>query len=294
MNRKMIILAVVALALVSLACSININLPVTQVKTGPTVTDKINVPLLADKQAIAEVTLKFGAGNLDLQPGAVSELISGTATYNVADFKSVVTIDSNNINIEQGNLKITEIPNFNRDIVNDWNFSLGNSLLSLVINAGAYTGDYELGGLSIHRLDVTDGASKVNLSFSKPNLVQMTSLNYTTGASEVTLKGLANANTTDMTFRSGAGNYTLDFSGNLQSNMDVTVEAGVSSVTIAIPQGMNAQVLTETGLMTVSASGSWQQQGTTYSLAGSGNTITVHAKLGAGNLKLETISSSIK
>jgi len=294
MNRKMIILAVVALALVSLACSININLPVTQVKTGPTVTDKIIVPLLADKQAIAEVTLKFGAGNLDLQPGAVSELISGTATYNVADFKPVVTIDSNNINIEQGNLKITGIPNFNRDLVNDWNFSLGNSLLSLVINAGAYTGDYELGGLSIHRLDVTDGASKVNLSFSKPNLVQMTSLNYTTGASEVTLKGLANANTTDMTFRSGAGNYTLDFSGNLQSNMDVTVEAGVSSVTIAIPQGMNAQVLTETGLMTVSTSGSWQQQGTTYSMAGNGNMITVHAKLGAGNLKLETISSSIK
>jgi len=294
MNRKMIILAVVALALVSLACSININLPVTQVKTGPTVTDKIIVPLLADKQAIAEVTLKFGAGNLDLQPGAVSELISGTATYNVADFTPVVTIDSNNINIEQGNLKITGIPNFNRDLVNDWNFSLGNSLLSLVINAGAYTGDYELGGLSIHRLDVTDGASKVNLSFSKPNLVQMTSLNYTTGASEVTLKGLANANTTDMTFRSGAGNYTLDFSGNLQSNMDVTVEAGVSSVTIAIPQGMNAQVLTETGLMTVSTSGSWQQQGTTYSMAGNGNMITVHAKLGAGNLKLETISSSIK
>lgn len=294
MNRKMIILAIVALALVSLACSININLPITQVKTGPTVTDNINVPLLADKQAIADVTLKFGAGNFDLLPGAVSELISGTAKYNVADFKPVVTIDSNNINIEQGNLKITGIPNFNQDIVNDWNFSLGDSPMSLVINAGAYTGNFELGGLSIHSLDVTDGASKVNLSFSKPNLVEMTTLNYTTGASEVTLKGLANANITDMTFRSGAGNYALDFSGNLQSNMNVTVEAGVSSVTITIPQGMNAQVITDTGLMTVSTSGNWQQQGTTYTLTGSGNTITIHAKLGAGNLRLETSNSGIK
>jgi hypothetical protein len=294
MNRKMIILAIVALALATLACTININLPVTQVKTGPTVTENINVPLLTDKQAIADVTLKFGAGNFDLQPGAVSELISGTATYNVTDFKPMVTIDNNNINIEQGNLKITGIPNFNRDIVNNWNFSLGNSPMSLVINAGAYKGNYELGGLSIHSLEVTDGASKVDLSFSKPNLVEMTKLTYTTGASEVTLKGLANANTTDMTFRSGAGNYSLDFSGNLQSNMNVSIEAGVSSVTIIIPQGMNAQVISDTGLMTVSTSGNWQQQGNTYSLSGSGDTITIHAKLGAGNLRLETSSSGIK
>ncbi len=294
MNRKMIILAIIALALATLACSININLPVTQVKTGPTVTDNINIPFLADKQAIADVTLKFGAGNFDLQPGAVSELISGTATYNVSDFKPVVTIDSNNINIEQGNLKITGIPNFNQDIINEWNFSLGNGLMSLVINAGAYTGNYELGGLSIHSLDVTDGASKVDLSFSKPNLVQMTKLTYTTGASEVTLKGLANANTTDMTFRSGAGNYTLDFSGELQSDMNVNIESGVSSVKVIIPEGMNAQVISDTGLMTVSTSGNWQQQGNTYTLSGSGNTITIHAKLGAGNLRLETSSSGIK
>jgi len=294
MNRKMIILAIVALALATLACSININLPVTQVKTGPTVTDKINVPSLTDKQATADVTLKFGAGKFDLQPGAVSELISGTATYNVADFKPVVTIDSNNINIEQGNLKITGIPSFNQDIVNDWNFSLGDGPMSLVINAGAYTGKFELGGLSIHSLDVTDGASKVDLSFSTPNLVEMTKLTYTTGASEVTLKGLANANTTDMTFRSGAGNYTLDFSGELQANMNVIIESGVSSVTIIIPEGGNAQVISDTGLMTVNTNGNWQQQGNTYSLTGSGNTITIHAKLGAGNLRLETSSPGIK
>jgi hypothetical protein len=294
MNRKMIILAILTLALVSLACSSNINLPITQLKTGPTVTDNIHIPFLADTQAIADVTLNFGAGKLNLQPGATTELISGTATYNVADFKPVVTIDSNNINIEQGNLKLTGIPTINKDIVNDWNFFLGNSPISLLIKAGAYTGDFELGGLSIHRLEVTDGASQVNLSFSKPNLVTMESLQYTSGASEVTLKGLANANTADLTFRSGAGNYTLDFSGTLQTNMNVNIESGVSSVTITVPEGMNAQVLTDNGLMTVSTKGNWQQQGNTYTLSGSGNTITIHAKLGAGSLRLETSSPGIK
>jgi len=288
MKRRMIFLAITAIALATLACSININLPSTQVKTGPTETENINVPLLSDKQAIADVTIHFGAGTLTMQPGATDGLISGTAKYNVPDFKPVISIDNNNIEIKQGNLQVTGIPAFNSNIVNDWNLSLANAPMSLVIEAGAYKGEYELGGLSIHNLNVTDGASQVDLSFSKPNLVAMTSLQYTTGASEVTLKGLANANASDMTFRSGAGNYTLDFSGNLRSNMNVNIESGVSQVTIIVPSGMNTQVVSDNGLMTVSATSGWQQQGSTYSISGSGDTLTIHVKMGAGNLRLET------
>jgi hypothetical protein len=288
MNRRMILLAIIAIALATLACTININLPSTEVKTGRTETENINVPLLNDKQAIADVTLQFGAGTLDLQPApAANDLISGTAKYNVADLKPTVTIDNNNITIEQGNLKLTGIPLINSTVVNDWSLSLANAPMSMVIKAGAYEGNYELGGLSLHSLEVTDGASRVNLSFSKPNLVKMTSLDYTTGASEVTLKGLANAYTSDITFRSGAGNYTLDFSGELRSNMTVNIEAGVSQVTVIVPEGVNAQVIAEDGLMTVSTSGGWMQQGSTYSLSNSGNTITINVKMGAGNLRLE-------
>jgi hypothetical protein len=288
MNRKMIILTFVAIALVTLACSININLPITRVKTGPTVTDNINVPLLPSSQTVADVTLKFGAGTLDLQPGTENALISGTATYNVADFKPTVTIDNDNINIEQGNLDINGIPDFRGNIVNDWNLSLGNAPISLVINAGAYMGKFELGGLSIQRLEVADGASNVEVSFSEPNRIEMSSLQYTTGASEVTLTGLANANLNDMIFRSGAGNYTLDFTGELTRDMTVTIESGVSSVTVIIPQGVAAEVITQSGLMNVSTSGSWEQHGDTYQLSGSGHTITINVKMGAGSLHLET------
>lgn len=290
MNRRMILLAVSAVALATLACSININLPPTQMKTGQTVTEPITVPLLADKQTVADVTLQFGAGNLTLQPAAVgaTELITGTAKYNVTDLKPTITIDNSNISVDQGNLKITGIPVFNSNVVNDWTLSLADAPMSLVIKAGAYQGEYELGGLSIRSLNVTDGASKVDLSFSKPNQVEMTSLDYTTGASEVKIQGLANAYVSDMSLHSGAGDYTLDFSGELRTNMTVNIESGVSQVTIIVPQGMNAQVITENGLMTVSSSGGWEQNGSTYALTGSGNLITVNVKMGAGNLRLET------
>ncbi len=291
MNRKMIFLAIVMLAAVSLACSININLPSTQLKTGPTVTENISVPLLADPQATADLTIKFGAGTLNLQPGAQNALVEGTATYNVADFKPEVTVDGNNIEISQGNLEIGGIPSFKKDIVNEWKLNLGNTPINLVINAGAYEGTYELGGLSIQKLEIADGAAKVDVSFSNPNLIEMSSLAYSTGASEVSLKGLGNANTKEMSFRGGAGNYTLDFSGELRSNLDVTIDAGVSQVTVVIPDGVNAQVITDTGLMTVSTDGNWQQNGNTYQLDGSGNTITIHVTMGAGSLKLETSSA---
>ncbi len=288
MNRKMIFLAVTALAIVSLACSININLPEVQIKTGPTVTDNINVPLLADQQAIADVTMNFGAGKLNLQPGATDALISGTATYNVADLKPVITTDNNNISIDTGNMKLNGIPKIGTTIINEWNLSLGDSPMSLVIKAGAYEGTFELGGLSIHKLDVTDGASKVDLSFSKPNLIEMTELKYTTGASTVTLTGLANANVNDLTFNGGAGSYTLDFSGKLQHDMTVTIESGVSSVVVSVPEGVNALVITDNGLSSVTTSGNWQHNGNNYQLTGTGSTITINVKLGAGSLRLET------
>jgi hypothetical protein len=57
---------------------------------------------------------------------------------------------------------------------------------------------------------------------------------------------------------------------------------------------MNAQVNTESGMMSISTNGSWQQNGNTYQMTGSGNTITIHVKMGAGNLKLETASTLTK
>ncbi len=181
MNRKFILLSIAALAIVSLACSVTLNLPETQIKTGPTVTEDINVPPLADTQATANVSLGFGAGKLNLQPGSADALVSGTATYNVVDFKPIVTINGSDVTVEQGNLKLNRVPILNSNVTNQWDLALGTNPMNLLIKAGAYEGNFELGGLSIHSLEVTDGASKVDVSFSKHNLVEMTTLQIHNG-----------------------------------------------------------------------------------------------------------------
>jgi hypothetical protein len=116
----------------------------------------------------------------------------------------------------------------------------------------------------------------------------MDKLTYSSGASSVTLTGLANANFADMEFNGGAGDYTLDFSGDLQRDADVTVAGGVGSIRIVVPEGTNAKVVVTRGLGSVSASGSWDQNGDVYNLEGTGPTLTIVVKMGVGSLELST------
>jgi len=286
MLRKPLIAVILVLALVTIACGVNINLPVSQVKTGPSQTDTISVPLLQNKSDVVNINLGFGAGDFSIAPGAGNSIISGTVSYNVPDFKPKVTTDGNNIRIEQGNLNIGGIPNFSENIKNKWDLFLGNVPMNLQVSAGAYNGDYELGGLSIQDLEISDGASNVNVHFSVPNQIPMNTFRYTTGASSIKLTGLANANFNNMILRCGAGNYELDFSGALMRDTNVNIESGISNVVLMIPQGITVKVTFEGGLSSINTEGKWEKNGNTYSQSGAGPTIRVNVKMGAGNLDL--------
>jgi hypothetical protein len=284
MYRRSFFAAIIALALVSMACGLRIGLPVRNIRTGPTRTEAINVAVPAG--GTANLTLEFGAGRLQLRPGAEEGLVTGTATYNVDDFKPIITTDGDRVKIESGDLEITGIPNFTRDVKNEWELQLGDSPMNLTIGAGAYEGRYDLGGLSLESIEITDGAADVELDFSEPNKVEMSNLRYQTGASNVELTNLGNANFESMIFKSGAGQYTLDFSGELSRNADISVESGISEVTIIVPEGVSASLTFEGGLSNVDAEDNWQRSGNTYTLDGSGPTLTFEVTMGAGNLRL--------
>jgi hypothetical protein len=269
------------LALAIGACNFHITMPVTQ-KAGPTVTDQINVPLGTDPNQAINLSLKFGAGILKLHPGS-QEIVTGTATYNVSDFKPSVVFKSSTASIEQGNWKLTGIPDVS-NIKNEWDLSLGGMPLDLTINAGAYHAEYELGGLVLTNLTVSDGAADTKLNFATPNLAQMTLLKYSTGASNVSLTGLGNANFASLEFDSGAGNYTLDFSGNFQRDGSVHIGTGVSNLTLVIPTGIPVQLTVEGGLSNVSHDSGFTKNGNVYTQTGSGAQLTIVAEIGAGNL----------
>lgn len=280
MNAK-IILAILILSLASLACGFTIDLPERQ-EPGPDVEESITVQDPESDQT--RLSISFGAGKLKLSPGA-KNLVEGTVVYNVPDLKPEVIEAGSNIEIKQGNLD--RLPLF-KDIKNEWDLQLGDMPMDLVISAGAYEGTIELGGLALRSLEVKDGASNVDLSFSESNPVDMSILQYATGASDVKLTGLANANFSTLTFSGGAGNFTLDFSGDLQKDGVVTIDSGLGNVSLIVPEDVNARVTVESAAVNINAGSGWSQSGDDYTQKGQGPTLTFIIKMAAGNLMISS------
>jgi hypothetical protein len=283
-----IIITALTLSLITIACGLNINLPVSRIKTGPTQTLDIQLPLPEESTSGVVLNLEFPVGELKLSPGASGYLATGTATFNVADFEPKIETSGSAYTVRQGNFKVEGIPNIKDDIQNEWNLLLANTPMTLNIKAGAYTGVFELGGLSLETLAISDGGADLSGSFSKPNNVVMSSLTYSSGASRTELRGLANANFERMDFNVGAGDHTLSFDGELQRDASVMIDSGVSSLNIIVPKGVNANVVFADGLSTVTAFGGWEMNGDIYTLTGSGPNITITVRMGVGTVNLRT------
>ncbi len=277
-----LLIVILVLALTTLACGFQTNFP-TSGTAGPDIAETISVP---EPDGNTTLTLSFGAGELNLAPGA-EQLVEGTATYNIADFKPEITTEGGNVNISQGDYQINGFPAFN-DIKNVWDFKLGSTPMDLIINAGAYQGVFNLGGLALTNLSINDGAAEVTVDFSNPNPEKLSVLSYKTGASNVTLKNLGNANFASLMFESGAGNYKLDFNGQLQRDGSVSIRSGMSNLTLIIPAGTAATVKVNSGLSNIQFPSSWSQNGETYTQAGSGSgpALTIVIEMGAGNVQI--------
>jgi len=275
------------LALASLACGFTVNIP-TPPTPGPEVTDEITVavpePALSADEVTDEPRLKisFGAGELRLSPGAGNMLVEGTATYDVPNFKPEIEDTGDYVEIKQGQVKTLNVTDFK----NEWDLRLGETPMELEIDAGAYRGRYEFGGLALTSLTIKDGASDVEVSFSEPNLTEMSVFRYETGASSVVLTGLANANFATLIFNGGAGDYTLDFGGELTQDVTARVETGFGDLKLVVPEGVDARITVEGGPVNVNHSSGWGQSNRTYTQEGSGPTLTVIVKVGAGNVTI--------
>jgi hypothetical protein len=269
-----------AAVVTALACSFSFKVP--RADTGELQVVSIDEPLPPAGTEI-DVEIHLGGGTLDLAGGA-SGLAEGSIRFNVEEWRPTVDRTDTSLRIEQGDPAAGLT--LGNEVINEWSLHLGDVPMALTIQAGAYSGSMDLSGIPLRRLNVSDGASDVRLSFTSPNPEEMQSLSYQTGASTVSLTGLGYANFSDMTFSGGAGTYTLDFSGGLRRDANVTLESGVSSVRLEIPAGTTAEVVVGGALNNVDTIGDWAHSGETYRLEGTGPTLRIFVDMGVGTLSL--------
>ncbi len=262
-----------------------INNVLPTVEVGERVEENIRIPQPVSAGPV-NLDIEFGSGNLTIRPGAEAMLVDGTARYNVAQLKPEFTTEGDAVRLKHENsLGLASFTTSNLE--NEWNLKLGAAPLDLAISAGAARGEIELGGLSLVNLQVDQGAAHFELSFSESNRTEMELLKFNSGPSMVKLSGLANARAKEMIFDGGFGDFTLDFGGDLQRDVDVTVNGGVSTVTLSVPEGVKARVSVDSETTNVNVQGTWAENGTNvFTLPGQGNQISVEVNIGGGNLRL--------
>ncbi len=287
MNRKMQLIAMtMILALSTLACGITLTMPEAAIEIGDLRTEEILISG-PSSDTTADVLLEFGAGKLIINPGSTDGIISGTATYNVDGVEPQVTTTGSKVTLKQDpfDFELGGLPNVNQ-VKNEWDLAFGSQPMELDIRAGAFEGEIELGGLNLEKVDIFSGAASTKVNFDTPNATTMSEFTFTTGASDCKLTNLGNANFSLMTFRGGAGNYTLDFSGGLSRDATVEIDAALSNVHIIVPAGTYTTLNIDGILANVNIHGDWAGGASTYSLAGDGPLLTIRVNLGAGNLEL--------
>lgn len=280
MVRSLLILTVV-LMLASLACTLSVDLPAS--RPGETRTLMINerAPTTGNT---ARLEISMGGGTLDISGGS-SVLVSGTVDFNLVEWEPEVTSEDGTVRIKQ-NIQTIPVPDPERDMINRWNLQLGNTPMELELTAGAYDGTLDFSGVPLTRLKIAGGASNTKIRFDEPNPQPMSRFEFSTGASSAELTGLSNANFEEMIFSGSAGDYELDFSGELQRDARVRVNGAVGDVTLVIPSGRAAQVTLTGDLQEVNARGTWQVNDRVYSIPGSGPVLDIQVDMSIGSLDL--------
>jgi hypothetical protein len=268
--------------LTSLACSLGVP-SISQLETGPVETLTLNEP--RSTTDVLDLTFDMALGEFNLTNGA-EELLDGEIRYNVAAWEPTVIREDGSLTISQDAGGYTREGFPGEDIVNAWDFRLGSVPMNLTVSAGAYEATMDLSGLPIRRFTVQDGAGEVEIRLDELNPEPMNRLSYQTGASEITFIGLANANFAEMNFDGGAGEYSFDFSGNLQRDAAVTIDVGLSTVRIIVPSGVAARVDVDGGTGLVDTAGAWQTEGGAYVNPGRGPRLTITVNVGAGDVDL--------
>jgi hypothetical protein len=259
MNKIVIILTALMLMISSLACcctfpaTININGGPT-VEVGDLQESEESVPLGETKSVAVDVL--FGAGELEMSAGDTDDLFRGTFLYNVDEWEPQVSYEDGKLVIQQGDDEESWGWPGDEGVRNEWDLKFSpETVLDMDIQAGAGRGELDLTSLQIEKLDVDLGAGDFTLSFDEPNPAEMSRFTLDVGAASLEINGIGNASPEDMVVQGGAGEITLDLTGDWARSADIEVTAGFGELNLRLPDDVGVKVDVTGGLANIETLG---------------------------------------
>jgi hypothetical protein len=173
---------------------------------------------------------------------------------------------------------------------NEWDIRLSDRVpISFNLDLGAAKGRVDLGGLRLTDARIRTGAADVEVEWNKPNPESLDILTVDAGAAGLKMRKLGNAHFDQMNFTGGAGNFTLDFSGDWQDSGQVSINTGVSNLTLIAPRDIGVKVNTGDKTLTNINVEGFHRQGQAWVNDAYGKSeleLTITVDIGLGNLTL--------
>ncbi len=255
-------------------------------------TTEINIPYPAAEELHLRLTI--GACRLVIHPGS-GEWITGSYRDESGALPIRITEEEGTVHIDQKRVLSRMFGLFSKGSPGKTSPTLELNLgterpFSFTLESGAGESECELGGLPLTRLVMRQGAVRSKVNFSRPSPKGMNLLEMNSGAAEMKLTNLANANAAVMTLQGGAASYTFDFGGNLQRDCEVKLNAGMSAVTLVVPHTTAGKVTFESMLGRLDVGDGFTKQSGGYwtraAIEGKSPVLEIRATVGLGSVEL--------
>ena len=192
------------------------------------------------------VEIDLGGGIIDLEKNDTGNILDAEIEYDPDEVD--IDIDYEKVG-DRGKLYLSSEYEDGLDFDtedNYWHLELTDRIpIDFEIDVGACEAEFDFTGLRLNDLDLDLGASSTEITFRKPNPVRLSKINIDVGASELTVKGLGNANFDKLSFDGGVGDFTLDFRGELKHKAYVDIDVGLGSLTILLPRDIGVRIAEE-------------------------------------------------
>lgn len=193
-------------------------------------------------EELLRVDLEYGAGRLDVGPGAAGTLYRTNMRYDADSFRPRVNYGNSrlHVGIQGRNGKAHKPKSGHLDL------RLAPDVpLDLELKFGATEANLELGGLRIRRGEISTGASKTTLRISRPNAERCELFELQIGAAKFHAIGLGNLNAQRLSVEGGVGEVILDFTGSWRSDLQARVQMGLGALTLHVPRRLGVRVAKE-------------------------------------------------
>jgi hypothetical protein len=200
------------------------------------------------------VSVEYGVGRFSVRSLADGLLYRMRLTYDEEAYEPVADFRENRLRVGVESLGHRRFRG-NRE-AGELALELARGVpMRLDLEFGAVRADIDLGGLDLGGLELSTGASQSTIDISEPNRARLATARFEVGAADFTAHHLGNLNAERIEFDAGVGSLTLWLNGEWQRDAQLSIDLGLGSLKLRVPEGLGIQIRKDGFLTSLEAEG---------------------------------------